>query len=277
MSRKRTKRRKEPKTLLDIVIPVMGRFDLLTQCIDAIPDAVKDIPYKIYIWDNDSPDKEEADEFYKNKIDKALVIRNPRNIGFSRACNKAVSRGRSPLIFLLNSDVILDPESVDLLVRAMDDPKVGVVGMKLVFPSEPAGLNPNIRPADKLQHIGLSANIRGEIVHSFVGWNPDHERVNAQSEVFAVTGAAFMTRRNFWIKVKGFDEIYGMGTFEDVDLCMKARDLGYNILVEPKARGIHYTGATAEGHGIMYPLGYNHMQFMTKWGNKIEWFDWRIL
>ncbi|GAH64078.1 unnamed protein product, partial [marine sediment metagenome] len=39
MSKKRRgKRTKAPKTLLDIVIPVMGRFDLLTQCIESIPD-----------------------------------------------------------------------------------------------------------------------------------------------------------------------------------------------------------------------------------------------
>ena len=277
MSRNRTKRIREPKTLLDIVIPVMGRFDLLTQCIESIPDAVKDIPYKIYIWDNDSPDKEEADEFYKNKIDNSFVIRNPHNIGFPKACNKVTSRGRSPLIFFLNSDVVLDEGSVDLLVRKMDDPQVGVVGMKLVFPSNHAGLNPNIRPPNQLQHIGLSANIRGEIVHSFVGWNPDHERVNVQNEVFAVTGAALMTRRNLWIKVKGFDELYGHGTFEDVDLCMKVRELGYNVLVEPKARGIHYVGATAEKYGVGYPIGYNHMQFMTKWGDKIEWWDYKVL
>ena len=139
MSRKGRKPR-EPKPLVDIIIPVHQRFDLLEQCLNAIPDAAKDIPYKIIIFDNASP-LEEADKFYPT-IDKSIKIaRSKQNVGFPRACNQGVHRGNSPLLFFLNSDVILEPESIDRLVRVMDEPKVGVVGMRLIFPTEHAGLH----------------------------------------------------------------------------------------------------------------------------------------
>jgi len=141
MSRKR-RRNKLPDTLLDICILVHGRFDLLTRCIESIPAATNGISYHIYLWDNASPDKEKADAFYKNKPEHTTVIRNTANAGFPKGCNAAASRGRSPLILFLNSDVILEPESIDKMVRKLDNPKIGIVGMKLVFPEEHAGLNP---------------------------------------------------------------------------------------------------------------------------------------
>jgi intein/homing endonuclease len=122
-----------------------------------------------------------------------------------------VSAGRSPLVFLLNSDVILHKDSIDKLIRVMDDPKVGVVGMKLIFPDDVEGASIGARAFGKLQHIGLTTNIRAEVLHAFIGWSPDHPRVNAQKEVFAVTGAAMMTRRLIWRRIGGFFEGYGMG------------------------------------------------------------------
>ena len=274
--RKRTSRLREPKSLVDIIIPVHQRFDLLRQCLNAIPNAAGDVSYKIIIFDNASP-PDEANKFYPT-IDKSIKIaRSKQNIGFPRACNQGVHRGNSPLLFFLNSDVILEPNSIDKLVRIMDDPKMGVVGMRLIFPEEHAGLNDQIRPAGKLQHIGLSVNIRGEVHHPFMAWRADHPRVMMQDEVFAVTGAALMTRRKIWIQAKGFNEIYGAGTFEDVEFCCIVREMGYNIKVEPEASGIHYTGATSEKYQLGYNLRNNQMTFMQRWGNKLEWWDHKVL
>ena len=178
---------------------------------------------------------------------------------------------------MLNSDVILGAGSVDLLVRNMDDPKMGVVGMRLVFPDDVDLMtkNPSIRPDGKLQHIGLTTNIRAEVTHAFMAWEADHPRVMAQREVFAVTGAALMTRRDIWRKVGGFREEYGYGTFEEVDFQMSVREMGYNIVVEPLAAGIHYTGATAEEYGIGYNLQGYQMTFLQRWGEKIDWWQYK--
>jgi GT2 family glycosyltransferase len=97
MSRKRRKKPQKPQTLIDICIPVYGQFDLLARCLDAIPDALGDLTYQVFLFDNDSP-KEEADEFYSN-MDKSINFsRNKQNIGFPGACNRMVSAGRSPLM-----------------------------------------------------------------------------------------------------------------------------------------------------------------------------------
>lgn len=258
------------KTLVDITIPVFGRFDLLTRCLSAIPEAIGDLSYNLIIVDNNSP---EADKFYP--VEHATVIRNKENLGFPKACNIGVARKTSPLIFLLNSDVILQKDAIANAVKAIDNPKVGVVGMKLIFPSEDLGtLDANIRPAGKVQHVGLVTNIRGNFYHIFIGWNPDHPKVLAVHEPYAVTGAALLTRRSIWNKIGGLNEVYGAGTYEDVDYCLSARDLGYNVVIEQSAIGIHYTGATAEFYKMGYPLNQNQMIFMSRWANKLNYTEY---
>lgn len=266
-------------TLIDIVIPVHRRMDLLEKCLSAIPKAADGLSYTIIIVDNGTPPAEK--ELYKDlrSDPNYIIVELTKNFGFPRTCNFGVKKGKSPLIFLLNSDVILEPESINKLVMVMDDPTIGVVGMKLTFPPQEdqleVGINPEIRPPEKLQHIGLATNVRGEIIHAYLGWSADHPKVNRVREMYAVTGAALMTRRIIWRKAKGFNEEYGMGTYEDVDFCLAVRDIGYNIVVQPEASGIHYTGATAEGYQIPYPINHNRMLFLQRWGGKLNYTEWQ--
>lgn len=271
-SKGRTAQKPTLQTLVDIVIPVYNRFDILKDCLLAIPQAAEDITYNIIIVDNAST--EEPENFYDTINLPIDIVRNPENLGFPKACNIGAGRKRSPLIFFLNSDVILDPGSLKLLVMEMDDPSVGIVGMKLVFPMDSKGLNPNIRPPGRIQHIGLSINIHTKPIHHLVGWTEDNPKVMNQRNVPAVTGAAMLIRRSLWSKIGGFDEDFGHGTFEDVAFCMAASKLGYNIHVVPEARAIHYTGATVEKYRIGYPLQMNHLIFLNKWIKDLKWTEW---
>lgn len=261
-------------TLVDVIIPVFGRFDLLEQCLKVLPEAFGDISYKTYIFDNSSPDQKEADDFY-NRCGHSIIIRNKQNVGFPRACNLTFIRGTSPLVFFLNSDVILRPNSVNYLVRAMDDPKVGIAGMKLLFPETTDLPQDEIqRPAGKVQHIGLATNIRAEVFHQFLGWSEDHPKVNSMHDVYAVTGATLMTRRWIFQEAGKFYEGYGIGTYEDVDYCLTVRKMGYNIVVVPEAVGIHHTGASAVKYNMQYPMNENKMIFLQRWQKFLDWSEW---
>lgn len=270
-------------TLLDIVIPVRGRFDLLARCLDSIAGAFPEVACNVIVVDNDSDgvvDKDQVIRFYREQealYPNLIVIRNNDNPGFARSCNQGARRKNSPILFFLNSDVILDPGSGTELLKSMDDPKVGVAGMKLRFATEgeytDGGMNPSIRPAGKLQHIGLSVNVNGDIYHTYLGWDTDHERVNKQKVVFAVTGAALMLRRNTFLKAGGFYEGYGLGTFEDVDLCMLCREQGLDVIVNPQAEAVHFTGATMEQLQTPYPMSQNNNLFRSRWMEKLIWWD----
>ena len=278
------KRKSKPKALVDVVIPVLERFDLLGKCLAALPEAFGDHPYRVYIFDNGS-EKLVANEFYaKLDLSKHSVIRSHQNVGFPAACNRAFSKGRSPLVFFLNSDVVLLPGSVDYIIRAMDNPKTAVCGMKLIFPSEletqEAELTLHNRPGSALQHICLTTNIRGMINHAFVGWDANHPKVVNIKRTFPgmmVTGAALMTRRDVFRRAGKFDEMYSPGTHEDIDLCLTVQEMGYNVVTVPEAIGVHYTNATAEQLKIGFPVQENYYKFMQKWRGKVKQTDIEVL
>lgn len=285
MGRKRSAKKKI-RTLVDVIIPVYNRFDILKECLDSIPEAFGTVPYHIYIYDNGS-NRLDADDFY-DPLDKTNIniTRSMTNLGFPKACNKAFRKGRSPLVFFLNSDVVLNPMSADKLVRAMDNPEIGIAGMKLLFPTEEqtakAQLDVRGRLPQTLQHIGLVSGIRGDVYHVFSGWNPDHPKVNAVSSTpekdpMAITGAALMTRRGLFSKLGMFWEGYGTGTWEDVDYSLTVNEFGKRVIVVPEAIATHYTGATAAFYKIGFPMGENYQKFLLRWKGKLKQTDLNVL
>lgn len=269
--------------LVSIIIPNFKRYDLLQKCLNSIPGAFG-CPYEVIIVENGTP-TEDRQQFYATAQipphTRTKIL--DKNIGFPAACNlAATSMAKGALLFFLNNDVVLDPGSGDSLVSQLDDPEVGVAGMKLCFPSEEelseAALQHSEvqRAPGRIQHVGLAVNLRVQVFHLYLGWRADNPRVQLVRDVFAVTGAALLTRRSLFYNLKGFDPMYGMGTYEDVDYCMKVTQSGRKIVVDQKATGIHYTGSTAEKYQMAFPLNDNRMKFEQKWYNKLVWDEWRF-
>jgi GT2 family glycosyltransferase len=205
-----------------------------------------------------------------------LFFRVDQNIGYPSGINECVKQGTSPLILILTADVFLEPSAIASMVAVMDNPDVGVVGPKLLFPLEiesPHG------PGGTIQHAGLAFGIQGKPYHVFIGWTPDHPKVNIRRDMAAVTGACFMTRRNLWNEVGGFDPRYGLGTFEDIDYCFAIRSAGKQVIYEPTAVGYHLvSGAKLQGaNQTGFNLPMNETIFRGKWAHMLAWDEWRYL
>ena len=82
-----------------------------------------------------------------------------------------------------------------------------------------------------------------------------------------MTGACFSIRRDLFNKLGGWDRVYGKGTYEDSDLCMKVRQSGSRVFLDAEAQGYHYVGATAEKRQEPFPLQQNKQIFMSRWQN----------
>lgn len=89
-----------------------------------------------------------------------------------------------------------------------------------------------------------------------------------------------MIRREIFNKAGGFDAQFGLGTYEDVDLCVKCNAMGKRVFVNAEAIAYHYAGATAEKKNVAYPLRENAMLFLLKWQRSpmLMWdeFTWYI-
>ena len=273
-------------------MPIFGEFGLAAQAIEKVPAAAAPMAankYRMIIVDNGTPawvsnvDEKEISPKEMAKPVKELLrtnhdrfIRLEQNAGYPGGVNAAVKAGRSPLILILTADVFLEPGAIQNMVTVMDNPEVGVVGMKLLFPLDmesPHG------PGGTVQHAGLAFGIQGKPYHVFIGWSSDNPRVNVRRDMAAVTGACFMTRRNLWREIGGFDTRYGLGTFEDLDYCFSIRLMGKKVMYEPTAVGYHLvSGAKLQGantRGFNLPM--NETIFRGKWAHMLAWDEWRYL
>jgi GT2 family glycosyltransferase len=256
---------KPNKSILDIAILTAGRVDLFSKCVDAILPEMKP-EYKITVCNNGSPSSE-YEEIYKKLPLGSVVKRNNKNEDYSVGCNIAMKAGNAPLILLVTDDVFLHPDTVSKLIKTMDGPSIGICGLKLLFPEDSTDKG---RPAGKVQHVGLASNIRGEIIHPLVGWSSNNPKCNVSQEVLGVTGACFIIRRNLFQRIGGFNPIYGKGYYEDLELCLQARELGAKIWVNTEATATHGVGQTFQKEGNS-PIRENQMIFMGRWGSKLSW------
>lgn len=265
------KKHRSKQSVLDVVITTAGRFDCLGKCLEALYREAQTTPLSIYISDIDSPAEERIQNAKlfqynpeKDPNHNVLAFQTKRftqNVGFPTGANESARLGRSPLVMILNDDVELHDGAIHEITENFLSDTIGVVGIKLIFPQgTPHG------PAGKVQHIGVSLNIRGEPIHPLIGWSPDHPKTQNSREVWAVTGACMTVRRELWSKLGGFDLVYGKGTWEDVDLCLKVRNLGKLIWLNTKATGYHYTGASQEKRKETFPLYQNMQTFRARWG-----------
>lgn len=269
--------RKKTTTQLAIIIPVFNGYSYLEKCLRAIPKASEKTSYKIYAVDNGSEEFERKN-FWKefgNLVDKFYVSDRP--LGFPGACNLGATLAKNEKYLLfLNSDCIMSPGSIDIMVDKMkSDQTIGALGPKLVFPSDG-----NMGKGGTVQHAGLDFDVHGRPTHTFIGWSVDNPKVNKAGEVDALTGASLLIRKNLFEKAKGFDVAYGLGTYEDCDICLNIKEQGFIIYYEPEAVGEHYVGASAKENNIAYPLNNNYYLFASRWGSKIKskpWTLWRRL
>lgn len=261
---------KSNKPLLDIAIVTAGRVDLFNQCVDTLLPLLKP-EYRVQVY-NDGRPSPEYEEVYKKLPEGSVIKRSNQNQGFPVAANSAIRAGNAPLVLFVTDDIFIQPGAIETLIKRMDDPTIGMCGYKFLFPED--STDPN-RPAGKVQHVGLGINIKGDVIHPLIAWSSDNPKCNVSRDVPAVTGASFIVRRSVFNQARGFNTIYGRGYYEDADLCMTIRSLGYRVFIDTEALAYHGVGQTFAIHQDNPPnLRQNASIFQSRWLNKLEWSDW---
>jgi GT2 family glycosyltransferase len=139
------------------------------------------------------------------------------------------SRATGLYLVFLHADV--RPQKPDWLANLLaiaQQPEVGVVGAKLVYPN------------GAIQHSGMVTGMSGDAGYPGRGlYQSDYWRwLDYTRNVTAVSGACLVTRRQVFESVGGFDEAFH-SDLAAVDFCLRVRQAGFDVVVEPRACLIH--------------------------------------
>lgn len=243
------------KPRVSIVIPVFNQAEMTEKCLFAIAENSGDDPdYGVIVVDNGSTD---WTMYLLHAMEGDLqVLNNDHNEGFARACNKGGGAGGTgDYLLFLNNDTIPRPGWLRALVELADSAAdIGVVGAKLVYPD-----------SGKIQHAGIVLN-DGIPDHVNRGVDGDDRRVNEVREFDMVTGACLLIRKTLFEDLGGFDTEFVNGV-EDVDLCLRARDLGFRVVYCPDSIVEHHEGVS---DGRFDNVAGNLARFRERWGSRFD-------
>lgn len=176
-----------------------------------------------------------------------ILIRLPHNVGIARAFNLGAARLPGDNYLLLNNDAFAhEPSSVLRLTRALTREGIGVAAPRLL--NEDLTLQPSVvallTPRTALVGaLGLSRLIPNR-------WQPrwgTHWDHSESRLVEAANGAVYAVRGETWGRLGGMTELRWMYG-EDLDLCRRARALGWGVWYEEGATFVHLGSSTVRNH-----------------------------
>lgn len=234
-----------PDVDLTIVVVNWNTKEHLERCLQSIYRPDVETAFEVIVVDNAS--KDGSADVAEIQFPQTNVIRNDKNLGFSRAANQAIILGRGSFFMLVNPDAVLQDKAIDRVVEfAREHPDVGIVGCKIL--NEDGSLQPSCRrfptPA-----VGLFRNTflgrlfpRNRYTRSYLMTDWDHMNLR---EVDWVSGACMLIRRETLSEIGIFDERYFMYC-EDLDLCFRAHNAGWKVFYYPRAVAVHRKGASSD-------------------------------
>jgi GT2 family glycosyltransferase len=202
-----------------IIVPIYGDAATTRACLDSLL-AQTPLPgvSSIILVDDASPDAAIvalAEAAATNA--QVLLLRNTRNLGFVGAVNRALDEVEDCDVILLNADTVVPPGFIERLAdAAYAAPDIGTVtplsnNGEIVSHPVIGKVNPLPSAAEITRIDGLAA------------------RVNAGRTVDIPSGIGFClyVRHDCLAAVGHLRELYHRGYYEDVDLCLTARERGY--------------------------------------------------
>ena len=215
-----------------IIIPTRNRVDLLRTCIEGLSRT--DYPdFEVIVVDNGSDEAATLDYLAALDPTQYRVLRDNGGFNFSRLNNRAAELATGELLCLLNNDIeVLEPDWLTIMSKQALRPEVGAVGAQLLYPD------------GRIQHAGVVLGICGGAAHAHRLLQTDEEgyfhRHSLPQYVSAVTAACLVVRRECFEAVGGLDEDNFAVAFNDVDLCLRLNQRGWQSFYEPRARLIHH-------------------------------------
>ena len=158
-----------------------------------------------------------------------MIISNKNPLGFGANHNQAYSHATGAYFCVLNPDIRFNADPFPALLASLKDQTMGVVA-PLILSAE-----------DKIEDSARQFPTPFKIACKALGCYKDHDYVITEQLIQSdwVGGMFMLFPNKVFTQLAGFDERYFL-YYEDVDLCARLRLLGYDVVLNPKAKVFHY-------------------------------------
>ncbi len=220
--------------LVSIIIPNKDQVPVLTKCIDSLYEKTAYKNFEVLVVENNSTEPETFE--YYGKIQKEhsnlKVLYYKGGFNFSAINNFAAAQASGQMYLLLNNDIeIISENWLTEMVSLALQKNVGIVGAMLYYPN------------DTVQHAGVITGLGGFAGHSHK-YHPRGKsgymfRLSCVQNLSCVTAACLLVTKQAFDDANGLDEEFTVA-FNDVDFCLRIRDMGYQVLFTPYAECYHH-------------------------------------
>ncbi|MEK7201983.1 MAG: glycosyltransferase family 2 protein [Patescibacteria group bacterium] len=223
--------------LVSIIIPTKDQSELLKHCLDSIINRSTYPNYEIVLVDTGSIEPATEKLYLTLKKQPRVTIVNwHKPFNFSAVNNFAAGQAKGDYLLFLNDDTeVTSSDWIEAMLEYAQRADVGAVGAKLLYPDK------------TIQHGGVIVGLGGVAGHSHkhfpAGSFGYFGRLILPQNLSAVTAACVMISRKVFEEVGGFDEGYALA-FNDIDLCLKIRELGKLVVWTPYAELYHHESKT---------------------------------
>jgi GT2 family glycosyltransferase len=193
---------------------------------------------EIVVADNHSSDDSVA--MLKKDFPEIRLIELDQNYGFAGGYNKALEQLDSEYWVLLNSDVEVHPHWLQPLVDIMvSNEKIAAVGPKIL----------DYFKRDYFEYAGAAGGYMDKWAYPFCRGRlfdtleKDEGQYDDRKQVFWASGAAMLVRASVYKKLGGLDaELFAH--MEEIDLCWRMKNAGFQVWICPDSKVYHMGGGT---------------------------------
>jgi N-acetylglucosaminyl-diphospho-decaprenol L-rhamnosyltransferase len=208
--------------------------EYLLVCLESLFKDLEDakFSYQLVVLDNASGD--DLSEISKRFPGKPIEIhQNSKNVGFGAGHNILAKNAQAKYLLFLNPDTkIIEPHSIERLLRRAQDSNAQVVGPRLITE------NGQAQRYDHGELAGFTAWVALNSGHAY--W---HERREV-SNVAWTCGAVFLIEKTWFERLSGFDENFFLYK-EEEELCWRLRAAGGIVVYDPTISFFHHGGVVA--------------------------------
>jgi GT2 family glycosyltransferase len=203
------------------------------ECIESLRQLAGNFKQQIIVVDNETSSESQA--FFARHAPECQVVTNERNIGFGAGIASAHEHIKGRYVALINNDSVVDKKWLITGVKLLKaDPQIGIVG--------------------GCEYLWNEQNPRGSWKNDFI--TPSHLYVDRgyttmtsiklpTCEVPVITGSNMLLSTKLFQRLQGFDGDYFV-YYEDVDICLRIRALGYKVVYSPDMAIWHKRGITSD-------------------------------